>query len=94
MSSEEISKNIEKQESQLMTSREPVEEKHNEGWNWIYNSPKWHYFVDGKSLCKRWMLFSTPKNLEQGNNNSPDNCKLCRKTLEKRLKNEKRTNRS
>jgi hypothetical protein len=40
------------------------------------------------------MLFSTPKNLEQGNNNSPDNCKLCRKTLEKRLKNEKRTNRS
>ena len=44
MSSEEISKNIEKQESQLMTSGEPEEEKHNEGWNWIYNSPKWHYF--------------------------------------------------
>jgi len=64
-----------------------------EGWNWIYNSPKWHYFVDGVSLCKRWMLFSIPKNLEQGNNNSPDNCKTCRKALLKRLeKNEKREN--
>lgn len=57
-----------------------------EGWNWLYNTPKWHYFVDGTSLCKRWLLFSIPEKMEQGNDNSPDNCKLCRKKLQTRRK--------
>lgn len=51
-----------------------------EGWTWLLNAKKWHYFVDGRSLCKRWLLFTTPK-LEQGNDNSPDNCINCLKKL-------------
>jgi len=55
-----------------------------EGWTWLINSRKWHYFVNGRSLCGKFMLFSIPK-LEQGNNNSPDNCMACRKKLEKTM---------
>lgn len=58
-----------------------------EGWTWLRNSPKWHYFVDGRSLCKRFMLFSTSK-LEQGQDESPDNCKSCMKALIKRKEKE------
>lgn len=54
-----------------------------EGWTWLWNSRKWHYFVDGKSLCKRWMVFGSPE-LEQGNDDSKDNCKKCRSELKKR----------
>ena len=51
-----------------------------QGWTWLINSPRWHYFVKGKSLCGRWMIISDA-NLEIGNDNSPDNCKACRKKL-------------
>ena len=54
-----------------------------EGWTWLSNSPKWHYFVDGRSLCKRFMLFGNAK-LDQGQDDSPDNCKACMKALQKR----------
>lgn len=57
-----------------------------EGWTYLYNSPKWHYFVKGDrivSLCRKWMLFSVA-DLESGNDNSPDNCAKCRKELIKR----------
>ncbi len=62
-------------------------DKVNEGWTWLLNSKKWHYFgSDGRSLCGRWMNLGNPK-LEQGNDNSPDNCKACRKALlKKRLR--------
>ncbi len=54
-----------------------------EGWTYLINTPKWHYLVDGKSLCGRWANFGKPE-LEQGNDGSPDNCKACRKALKKR----------
>jgi len=57
-----------------------------QGWTYLYNSPKWHYFDSengGRSLCGRWMLFSLG-DLESGNDNSPDNCKACAKKLAKR----------
>jgi hypothetical protein len=53
-----------------------------EGWTYLYNSPKWHYFREGRSICKRWMTLGNPE-LEQGNDNSKDNCKACIKALEK-----------
>jgi len=52
-----------------------------EGWGWITNSPKWHYFVDGRSLCGKWIGLGE---LEQGNDGSPDNCTACKRALEKR----------
>lgn len=59
-----------------------------EGWAWLINTTKWHYFHDKKSLCGRWMLpLHSGDDLEQGNDNSTDNCRSCRVALEKeRLK--------
>lgn len=54
-----------------------------EGWSFCSTSAKAHYFVDGRSLCNRWMFLSDPE-LEQGNDNSPDNCVICRKKLLRR----------
>jgi hypothetical protein len=56
-----------------------------EGWAYLHNSPKWHYFTeDGKSLCGRWMTFGNDR--EVGKDNSPDNCKACITKLQKRRK--------
>lgn len=53
-----------------------------EGWTWLSNSNKWHYFRNNTSLCNRFMLLAVG-DLEQGNDASPDNCMACRKKLEK-----------
>jgi hypothetical protein len=56
-----------------------------EGWTWLTTSDKWHYFIDGVSLCGKWELL--PNNhgsLQQGMDSSPGNCATCRKSLEKR----------
>lgn len=54
-----------------------------EGWGLISNSRKWHYYVNGHSLCRGFMKF-TDHDLEQGNDRSPDNCAKCQKQLAKR----------
>lgn len=56
-----------------------------EGWTYLLNSRKWHYFINGISLCRKFMLISRPE-LEQGNDDSPDNCAACRKKLAKSKK--------
>jgi len=61
-----------------------------EGWTWLYNATKWHYFVDGRSLCGKYMLFGQGNDLEQGHNNSPDNCVSCKRKLKIRLETEKK----
>lgn len=53
-----------------------------EGWAPCYGSRKWHYFVEGRSLCRNFGLLGRVE-LEQGLDNSPDNCAVCRKKLEK-----------
>jgi hypothetical protein len=58
-----------------------------EGWGWLYNSRKWHYFRDGRSLCHNWLGLGLGK-LEQGKDDSLDNCKACRgRLIKERLKN-------
>lgn len=61
-----------------MTTQET--EQANEGWKWLANSPKWHYFREGRSLCCRWGTFAKD-GFEQGKDNSPDNCPTCLKKL-------------
>jgi hypothetical protein len=56
-----------------------------EGWGACQNTPKWHYFIEGRSLCHHYMLFGKAE-LQRGNNESPDNCLSCRRKLEKRRK--------
>lgn len=46
-----------------------------EGWNWLHNSRKWHYFADGRSLCGKWMTLGTNADAEQGGDASSDNCR-------------------
>jgi hypothetical protein len=59
-----------------------VEKSTVEGWNWLVNTPKWHYFRGGISLCGSWMGLGL-KEYEQGGDDSPDNCKACQKKLAK-----------
>ena len=54
-----------------------------EGWGLPNYSRKWHYFVEGTSLCSRYGFFFAE--LEEGNDESPDNCVACvRRLKEKR----------
>lgn len=57
-----------------------------EGWTWLSNSRKWHYFTraDGRSLCGKYLLFKVPDELETDNRPSVDNCAGCVKALRKR----------
>ena len=62
-----------------------MEEKLKEGWTYLYNSKKWHYFTSERntSLCNKFMLLALPE-LEQGNDESLDNCASCKKALKRR----------
>ena len=57
-----------------------------EGWGQAPGSPKWHYFRNQDSLCRKYGFRTKDDDLEQGNDNSPDNCKACRRALEKERK--------
>jgi len=50
------------------------------GWGFPLKLKKAHYFIDGRSLCGKWMFFG---NLEDSNDESPDNCTACKKALQK-----------
>lgn len=60
-----------------------MEEK-KEGWKWLSNSKFWHYFKEGRSLCGRYAVFSMD-GVEQGNNESEDNCKKCKEKILKEV---------
>ncbi len=53
------------------------------GWwnpNPAFGTSRWHYIgANGRSLCGRWQYFAGE--LEQGQDDSPDHCKSCRKAL-------------
>lgn len=57
-------------------------QKQKEGWLLLANSRKWHYFISGRSLCREWMVIRRV-DYELGNDDSPDNCKICQKKLAK-----------
>ncbi|OYD16962.1 hypothetical protein CH330_01450 [candidate division WOR-3 bacterium JGI_Cruoil_03_51_56] len=52
-----------------------------EGWGFASNWRKAHYIINGRSLCGKWMFLGE---LEQGNDDSLDNCTACKKALQKR----------
>lgn len=56
-----------------------------EGWTWMHNSRKWHYFRDGKSLCRNWMLLRNPSEGFSGDMDSSDNCADCARRRAKEL---------
>ena len=51
-----------------------------EGWTWLHNSRKWHYFRNNRSLCGGFGTLSHPsEGYEVGNDESKDNCASCRR---------------
>ena len=56
-----------------------------EGWTFLFNSPKWHYFREGRSLCGRFLLLGSPE-LEKGNDDSVSNYVGCKRKLEREVK--------
>ncbi len=46
-----------------------------EGWTWLYNSRKWHFFRNGRSLCGNFLLLQTGE--LEGDKDSPDTCAAC-----------------
>jgi hypothetical protein len=53
-----------------------------EGWGFPGKSNKAHYFIEGRSLCRKWGFYLGE--LEQGKDESPDNCAECKRALTKR----------
>lgn len=52
------------------------------GWKMVINSPKAHYFLDGRSFCGRWMNLGHD-GFEDFNHHLVDNCKQCMKKRDK-----------
>lgn len=52
------------------------------GWGYLINASKWHYFVDSRSLCGRWLCLNS-RSLEDKNDDSPDNCRACVRKVKK-----------
>jgi hypothetical protein len=53
-----------------------------EGWTYLINAAKWHYFRDSRSLCGKWMYLGT-SDLVKGHDASPQNCRTCMNKLAK-----------
>lgn len=58
-----------------------------QGWTFVIGSLKWHYFRnEKKSLCRKWLILGLdPDRLEDTFHGSKDNCKACRRVLEKNI---------
>ena len=59
------------------------DEQPKEGWGWPARSKKAHWFINGISICGKWM-YTGPMTPEQGGAGGPDDCKECCKRLAKR----------
>lgn len=56
-----------------------------QGWAWPGNARKAHYFVDGRSLCGRWMFFGAQEQPQAMSlNPGPDDCVSCWRKAEAR----------
>jgi hypothetical protein len=52
----------------------------NEGWWRPWRADKWHYFLDGRSLCGKWGFPNADELLaDDGRNSFADTCAGCRR---------------
>lgn len=56
------------------------------GWGMVMGLRKWHYFraSDGRALCGKGLWLGPIANLEQGQDDSPDNCAECKRKCKQR----------
>lgn len=52
-----------------------------QGWKYLFNAPKQHYFKQGQSLCGRWMTFGHGDCTEDDGKPQQDECVSCRRKL-------------
>jgi hypothetical protein len=60
-----------------------------EGWKQLLNARKAHYFVDGRSLCNRWMFLGTVTSYDSqtlGEAPQHSDCKGCWRAVKVRNK--------
>lgn len=70
----------------LIYKQRPAEKKPpTEGWAWPVNASKAHYFVNGESLCHKWMYLAPLEANQSAVDETSDDCLACRKLLKKRL---------
>jgi len=62
----------------------PTPDVKKEGWSWLINSSRDHYFVEGRSLCGKWGVLGYGDCNDVPTVNPP--CATCRKKLERRKK--------
>lgn len=55
-----------------------------EGWKGLANTRKHHYFVEGRSLCGRWLNFGSINENEQSDTQQNFDCKGCWQQLRNR----------
>lgn len=56
-----------------------------EGWAKPWRAQKFHYFVDGRSLCRAWgMLGNEELEQDTGKTQAEDDCARCARAMEKR----------
>lgn len=53
------------------------------GWGWPASSPKAHVFVEGRSLCGRWMYLGNSQPITKAPHaeRGPDDCAACHRKL-------------
>jgi hypothetical protein len=57
-------------------------DKTKEGWGWPGNSKKAHYFINGHSLCQKWLFLGVlDQPQETSDKPGPDDCAACHKKL-------------
>ncbi len=59
-----------------------------EGWTWLWNTRKDHYFREGRSLCGRWLCLGDA--LLPNEPSEDEVCKTCRRKRQKELEKEKK----
>jgi len=57
------------------------------GWAWPDNAAKSHYFINGRSLCGRWMFLGEPL-AEDHPGGLRNDCKACTQRLAKHRANQ------
>jgi hypothetical protein len=68
------------EEKKMAAKKAKQKPKDEVGWGWPANSVKAHYFVQGVSLCRKWMFFG---HVENNNHDSVDNCAACKRARDK-----------
>lgn len=55
------------------------------GWRWMFNAKKIHFFNNGRALCGKWMILSSSdkEDLTVRNSPLPDECRECHKRAKK-----------